>query len=63
MINSVRDIEKRLNDGLNRTSEEHEKCYQWLMEFMIANDMTLNELDNLCWQDSNWIFNQIFEEV
>lgn len=62
MVTNVRDIERRLNDGLNRTSEEHEKCYKWLVEFMGANDMTLKELDDLCWQDSNWVFNQIFGE-
>ncbi len=60
MIKSVKDIERRLNDGIYRTPEEHEKCYQWLMEFMTANDMTIKELDDLCWKDSNWIFDQIF---
>ena len=60
MIEEVRKIEKRLNDGLDRTPEEHEKCFQWLMEFMIANDMSLRELDELCWKDSVWVFDQIF---
>ena len=60
MITSVRDIERRLNDGLDRTLEEHEKCYEWLVEFMAANDMSLQELDDFCWKDSNWIFDQIF---
>ena len=60
MISTVKDIERRLNDGLNRTPEEHEKCYKWLMEFMTANDMSLNELDDLCWRDSDWVLNQIF---
>lgn len=60
MIEEVRKIEERLNDGLDRTPEEHEKCFQWLMEFMVANDMSLNELDDLCWKDSVWIFDQIF---
>ena len=60
MIEEVRKIEKRLNDGLDRTPEEHEKCFQWLMEFMIANDMSLRELDELCRKDSVWVFDQIF---
>ena len=60
MVVSVKDIERRLNDGLNRTPEEHEKCCKWLMEFMTANDMSLKELDDLCWSDSDWILNQIF---
>ena len=59
-ITSVKDVERRLNDGLDRTPEEHEMCYKWLMEFMTANDMSLKELDDLCWTDSDWIFNQIF---
>ena len=60
MLNDVKEIERKLNDGLQRTQEEHEKCYKWLVEFMIANDLSLNELDNLCFTDSNWIFDQIF---
>ena len=60
MIEEVRKIEKRLNDGVDRTPEEHEKCFQWLMEFMIANDMSLRELDELCRKDSVWVFDQIF---
>lgn len=60
MLTSVKEIERRLNDGLNRTPEEHERCYKWLMEFMTANDMSFNELDDLCFTDSNWIFDQIF---
>lgn len=60
MIESVREIERRLNDGLGRTPKEHEQCYKWLVEFMTANDMTLKQLDELCWEDSNWVFAQIF---
>ena len=40
-ITSVKDVERRLNDGLDRTPEDHEMCYKWLMEFMTANDMSL----------------------
>ena len=60
MLNDVKEIERKLNDGLERTQEEHEKCYKWLVEFMIANDLSLNELNNLCFTDSNWILDQIF---
>ena len=58
--NDVKEIERKLNDGLQRTQEEHEKCYKWLVEFMIANDLSLNELDNFCFTDKNWILDQIF---
>lgn len=54
-------IEQQLNDGLNRTPKEREKCLKWLAEFSAANDMTLNELSELCWADSDWIFSQIFD--
>lgn len=60
MVNSVRDVERRLNDGISRTPEEHEKCIVWLTEFMAANEMSLNELDDLCFEDSGWVFDQIF---
>lgn len=60
MLNSVKDVERRLNDGLKRTEEEREKCILWLTEFMTANQMSLRELDNLCFEDSNWVFEQIF---
>ena len=61
-IETVEEIESCLNEGIRRTEEEHEKCVRWLMEFMTANDMTLEELDDLCFKDSDWVFNQIFGE-
>lgn len=57
---TIKDIERRLNDGLDRTTEEHQKCLNWLIEYMTANDMSLTELDELCWESSDWIFDQIF---
>ena len=57
---TIESIEKKLNDGLDRTPEEHQKCLIWLMEYMIANDLSLTELDELCWEDSDWVFDQIF---
>lgn len=60
MLKSVKDVERRLNDGFNRTPEEHEKCLIWLTEFMAANQMSLRELDALCFEDSAWVFDQIF---
>lgn len=57
---TIDDVVTRLNDGIDRTKSEFEQCKQWLLEFQAANDMTLKELDNLCWKDSNWVFEQIF---
>ena len=59
-LRSVKDVEKRLNDGIERTEIEQQQCVQWLTEFMAANDMSLKELDDLCFEDSTWVFEQIF---
>jgi len=59
-LTSVKDVEKRLNDGIKRTETEKQQCVQWLTEFMVANDMSLKELDDLCFEDSTWVFEQIF---
>lgn len=61
-IEMVEEIESCLNEGIRRTEEEHEKCVCWLMEFMTTNDITLEELEDLCFKDSDWVFNQIFGE-
>ena len=37
-----------------------DKCFKWLLEYQLANDMSLRELDELCFEDSNWVFDQIF---
>ena len=57
---TIDDIVLRLNDGLERTEEELEICKKWLLEYQLANDMSLKELDALCFEDSNWIFDNIF---
>lgn len=60
MLETVRDVEVRLNDGLDRTPEEREMCVRWLTEYMAANQLTLKQLDELCFADSTWVFEQIF---
>ena len=40
--------------------KNNQKCLNWLTEYMTANDMSLTELDELCWEDSDWVFDQIF---
>lgn len=59
-IKSIDDVVRRLNDGLDRTDEELEMCKRWLLEFQIANQMSLNELDDMCFEDSTWVFDRIF---
>lgn len=60
MLTCVKDVERRLNEGIERTEAEHNQCILWLTEFMVANDMSLEELDDLCFEDSTWVFDQIF---
>ena len=60
MLETVRDVEVRLNDGLDRTPEEREMCVRWLTEYMAAKQLTLKQLDELCFTDSTWVFEQIF---
>ena len=57
---TIDDIVRRLNDGLDRTEKELEMCKRWLLEFQVANQMTLRELDDLCFEDSDWVFDNIF---
>ena len=46
-------IERQLNDGIERTPEEHRKCLEWLAKFCTANQMSLKELNELYWNDSD----------
>lgn len=59
-VNTIEDVVRRLNDGLVRTDEELDACKKWLLEYQAANQLTLRELDDLCFQDANWIFDNIF---
>lgn len=60
MISSIDDVVRRLNDGIERTPEEYEQCKNWLLEFQYENQMSLEQLDDLCFEDSTWVFDQIF---
>ena len=57
---SIDDVVRRLNDGLDRTAEELDQCKKWLLEYQAANQMTLAELDDLCFKDSVWVFDNVF---
>lgn len=59
-ITSIDDVVRRLNDGLERTAEELDQCKKWLLEYQAANQMTLSELDELCFEDSVWVFDCIY---
>lgn len=59
-INSIDDVVRRLNCGIERTQDELNQCKKWLLEFQYANQMSLKQLDDLCFEDSVWGFDQIF---
>lgn len=59
-VQTIDDVVRRLNDGLDRTNEELEKCKKWLLEYKAANKMSLEELDDMCFSDSLWVFDNIF---
>ena len=57
---TIDEVVRQLNDGLERTTEELERCKKWLLEYQKENNLTIEQLNNLCWRDSDWVFNQIF---
>lgn len=60
MEQSICDIVRKLNDGIERTEEELKRCEEWLLAYQLANNMSLKELDDLCFENSNWVFDEIF---
>lgn len=55
----VHKIEQRLTDGLHYHQSQHEKIYEWLFDRLFEGK-TLKEIDDMCWEDSDAIFNKIF---
>ena len=49
-----------LTAGLDYTPDQLQQIRQWLLEYQTANQLTLIQLNELCWEDSDWIFSQIF---
>lgn len=57
---TIDDVVRRLNDGIERTEEELQICKKWLLEYQYANQMSIKELDDMCFKDSVWVFDHIF---
>lgn len=57
---TIEDIVRRLNDGIERTDEEIAKCKEWLIEYKKLNNYSMIELDDLCFENSDWVFENIF---
>jgi len=53
---TIQEVAKQLCDGLNVNIEEVTKG---LNNYLKRNPMTLEELNNKCWEDSTEIFNEI----
>lgn len=43
------------------SEEKRFKAKKWLLEYQAANQLTLRELNEMCWEDSVWVFDQIFQ--
>ena len=56
---TIDEVVRRLIDGLDK-EKDFQLIKKWLWEFQTANQMSLKELDDLCWKDSIWIFEQIY---
>ena len=61
IVPEIKKIEQELNEGLDRTPRERELCRMWLLYHMIANDLSLVQLRERIWEDSDWVFSQIFD--
>jgi len=56
---TINEVTRRLIDGLDK-EKDFELIKKWLLEYQLANQLTLKELDDLCFEDSNWVFDQIY---
>lgn len=59
-ITSIDDVVRRLNQGLERSQEELDLCKKWLLEYQKANNLSLEDLDDLSFEDSTWVFDRVF---
>ena len=57
---TIDSIVKELTDGLEYTETQLNEIKTWLVEYQTANQLSLQQLNELCWKDSDWVFNNIF---
>lgn len=50
----------RLVDGLTYNENEMYMIRHWLMNYQKKNHLSLQQLDDLCFNDSVWVFDHIF---
>lgn len=54
------DVVCQLCDGLEKSDEDLVIIKKWLIEFAAANQLSIIEMNDLCWEDSTWIFDRIY---
>ena len=57
---TIESITRELTDGLTYTKKQIEEIQKWLIAYMFANRLSLRELSERCWENSDNIFNEIF---
>jgi hypothetical protein len=57
---NIDEIIRRLFDGLDKNKNDWRLAKKILLEYQIANQLSIKELDDLCWEDSAWVFDQIY---
>lgn len=57
---TVADVERRLNDGIERSLEERIVARNWLESYIKENNISAEELDDICFEDSTIIFDYIY---
>lgn len=57
---TFREIARQLCQGLDKSEKDIDKATQWLAEYATANQLSMNELNEMCWEDSAWFLDQIF---
>ena len=59
--NNVGDIVKQLTKGLKLSSDKKIKIKDWLIKYQTANQITTEELEELCYKNPDWIFEKVFD--
>lgn len=57
---TVADVERRLNDGIERSLGERIVARNWLESYIKENNISAEELDDICFEDSTIIFDYIY---
>lgn len=59
-VMNIKVVAKRLCDALDFTPEQMGFIERRLTEIAVEENLSIEELDNLCWEDSNAMFDRIW---